>query len=92
MFLEFKNKLWRLSGNLRSEAVWCGKAPKLDKIWIARLYVLMWRVMEADKECRASDLAWGEGRETVSDVVRRMEVYFNPVMERVRREVEMSMS
>ena len=89
MFMEFQNKIWRLGGKLRSEAVWYGKEPKLDKRCVARLYVLMWHVMEADKECKASDLAWGEGREPVSNVVRRMERYLNPIMERVRRKVEM---
>ena len=90
MFEEFQNKTWTLGGNLKSHAAWYGKKPKLDKRFVARLYVLMWRIMEADKKCKASEASRRDGRTPVSEVVRRMEEYFNPIMERVRKEMEMN--
>ena len=87
--IEFWDELWKVGCKIRSPAVFKGAKPKLDKRWIAHLYVLLWRVMEADKECRAFDVACGEEEDPICDEILEMEGYLNPIMEHVRREMEM---
>jgi len=89
-FIEFWDELWKVGCEIRSFPVFKGRKPKLDKRWIARLYVLLWRVMEADKEWKAFDVACGEEEEPVASELVEMEGYLNPIVECVRREVEMS--